>query len=149
MSKVDALSSIRCSELTLPPDSHQISACARLTTLLLKATLPEQTSPPPPAIVRVGPETRLESPIAPAPDPAAELAVTLAAAATAAAALAEPGLSVNLPIFNTNAGGRPLTAVPGVPIEAAAADGAEPGGTYIGINSRMTGSKAREREVSR
>ena len=149
MSKVDALSSIRCSELTLPPDSHQISACARLTTLLLKATLPEQTSPPPPAIVRVGPETRLESPVAPAPDPAAGLAATLAAAATAAAALAEPGLSVNLPIFNTNAGGRPLTAVPGVPIEAAAADGAEPGGTYIGINSRMTGSKAREREVSR
>lgn len=58
--------------LTFPPGSHHISACDRLTTLLLKATLVAQISPPPPAIVIVpdiGP-----TPIALPPAPLLEVA---------------------------------------------------------------------------
>lgn len=38
----------RHKKLTFPPASHQISACARLTTLLLNATLALCKCPPPP-----------------------------------------------------------------------------------------------------
>ena len=134
---------------TFPPASHQISACDRLTTLLLKATLLEHTSPPPPAIVNVAESGPVEPPEGVAPELTPVPPAALPPAVGGIGRAAGVCFSVNRPILSISAGGRPLTVGPTSVTEAAATDGVVPGGTTIGITSRMTGSNARDREVSR
>jgi hypothetical protein len=97
-------------KLTFPPCSHHISAWDLLTTLLLNATFPDDKSPPPPAIVSVGP-----------PIPVPALSVLPPASGCPAGVR-----SVNLPIFRSNAGALPLTSGPTEVTVAAATEGCWP-----------------------
>ena len=114
-------------KLTFPPASHQISACARLTTLLLNATLLEHISPPPPAIVI--PVPLLNSSRCPLPDPDPDPTAPASFPPTAVAVVGTgpvEALSVNRPIFKMRAGSRPLSVGPTPGTDAAATEGLTP-----------------------
>lgn len=144
--------------LTLPPGSHQISACARLTTLLLNAARADTMSPPPPPGTDAGcgcAETPFAAPFAAPPPPPAAAASPRAPAAPGDVPAAAPlelaafARSVKRPILRMRGGGRPLTSGPASETEAAAMLGRMPGGTCITPILRRTGAKVKDRLVSR